>query len=347
MNTTNTTAGAKPPTVTEAQKRSIACPRCGAGKGKPCKGSRIPGPNTFGGGWGGPPALDTAHRERRAAFLARDAKRTAHAALVVALRAFTASAGHNVHSIDTRTMLDELRAALTAYEATGDHNHDGKPIATGAPCPGGDCIVAEARAALARFVGLTLSADVVAPRPGYGYTPAIVGDITETPPRVMCVWPDGSSTWIDRGHVMLRRDYTGMMCGTRVRVRIVEPKTYAHGCAEALNGLPGTVEKFGNAGEVLVAFDKPAPTWWTHQTPATGFWFPHSDLVTVGPTQCASCGQDGLPFARDGHPMPHVTPDGKQCDGGPLPPCGAMRCFCTHHAAGAPHTDACNTNEEG
>lgn len=64
-----TTQAAKPPTVTEAQKRTVACPRCGARRGKPCRGSRIPGANTFGGGWGGPPDLDRAHGERRAAYL--------------------------------------------------------------------------------------------------------------------------------------------------------------------------------------------------------------------------------------------------------------------------------------
>ena len=68
---------AKPPTVTEAQKRTIACPQCGAARGKACRGSRIPGANTFGGGWGGPPDLDRAHGERRAAYLAREAARAA------------------------------------------------------------------------------------------------------------------------------------------------------------------------------------------------------------------------------------------------------------------------------
>ena len=55
--------------LTEAQKRSVACPKCCAAAGKPCRGSRIPGANTFGGGWGGPPDLDRAHDERRAEAL--------------------------------------------------------------------------------------------------------------------------------------------------------------------------------------------------------------------------------------------------------------------------------------
>lgn len=55
--------------VTEKQKRSVMCPKCGADRFKPCKGSRIPSASSFGGGWGGPPPLDTAHRERRMLFI--------------------------------------------------------------------------------------------------------------------------------------------------------------------------------------------------------------------------------------------------------------------------------------
>ena len=51
--------------LTEAQKRSVPCPTCGRTTGEACRGSRIPGANTFGGGWGGPPDLDRAHDERR------------------------------------------------------------------------------------------------------------------------------------------------------------------------------------------------------------------------------------------------------------------------------------------
>lgn len=56
--------------VTEIQKRTVTCPECGARAGKRCLSSRIPGPNTFGGGWGGPPYLDRAHKARRDAYLA-------------------------------------------------------------------------------------------------------------------------------------------------------------------------------------------------------------------------------------------------------------------------------------
>jgi hypothetical protein len=59
--------------VTESQKRSIVCPRCGRRVGEACRGERIPGPNSFGGGWGGPPDLDRAHAERRIAYLVRAA----------------------------------------------------------------------------------------------------------------------------------------------------------------------------------------------------------------------------------------------------------------------------------
>ncbi len=54
----------------EADKRRVACPTCGALRGRPCKGLRTPAPSTLGGGWGGPPERDTAHDERRTAALA-------------------------------------------------------------------------------------------------------------------------------------------------------------------------------------------------------------------------------------------------------------------------------------
>ena len=66
MNTTTTTRTIK---LTETQKRRVPCPRCGAGKGRPCESSRQPGANTLGGGWGGAPSLERAHDERRAAAL--------------------------------------------------------------------------------------------------------------------------------------------------------------------------------------------------------------------------------------------------------------------------------------
>jgi hypothetical protein len=42
-----------------------------------------------------------------------------------------------------------LRAALLEYEATGDHNHNGRPLKSGAACEGGDCTVDRVRRALA------------------------------------------------------------------------------------------------------------------------------------------------------------------------------------------------------
>jgi hypothetical protein len=56
--------------ITERVKRMYVCPKCDARRGRPCRGSRIPGANTLGGGWGGPPPLDRAHAERRDLALA-------------------------------------------------------------------------------------------------------------------------------------------------------------------------------------------------------------------------------------------------------------------------------------
>ena len=55
--------------LTERQKRGVPCPTCHAAAGKACRGSRIPGANTFGGGWGGPPDLERAHDTRREAAI--------------------------------------------------------------------------------------------------------------------------------------------------------------------------------------------------------------------------------------------------------------------------------------
>lgn len=50
--------------LTQPQRRSILCPVCGEGRGRSCKGSRIPGCNTLGGGWGGPASLSREHAAR-------------------------------------------------------------------------------------------------------------------------------------------------------------------------------------------------------------------------------------------------------------------------------------------
>ncbi len=136
----------KPPTVTEAQKRTVGCPKCCANRGKPCRASRIPGPSSFGGGWGGPPDLDRAHPERRTAYL--EAKQVHESRLQLARQLQTALLRHadGDDCADTRGMLMD---ALRAYEACGDHDHGNGPIAAGAACPGGDCLVARAREFLA------------------------------------------------------------------------------------------------------------------------------------------------------------------------------------------------------
>ncbi|HEY8310621.1 MAG TPA: hypothetical protein VIG47_08695 [Gemmatimonadaceae bacterium] len=60
--------------ISEQEKRTVDCPKCLAKAGKACRGSRIPGANTFGGGWGGPPDLDRAHDERRRAYVVHKAR---------------------------------------------------------------------------------------------------------------------------------------------------------------------------------------------------------------------------------------------------------------------------------
>lgn len=55
--------------VSETQKRSVKCPRCYAASGRACTSAKIPSQNTLGGGWGGYPALDRSHPERRDAYL--------------------------------------------------------------------------------------------------------------------------------------------------------------------------------------------------------------------------------------------------------------------------------------
>jgi len=39
----------------------------------------------------------------------------------------------------------QLMTVLHTYELTGDHNHGCGPLAPGQPCPGGDCLVTQAR----------------------------------------------------------------------------------------------------------------------------------------------------------------------------------------------------------
>ena len=67
---------------------------------------------------------------------------------------------------------------------------------------------------------------------------------------------------------------------------------YAQGCAESLHGVTGAVEKIRADGEILIAFDKPAPRWWANQSPVTGFWF-HPDHLRPLNTACGDCGDTG------------------------------------------------------
>lgn len=77
----------------------------------------------------------------------------------------------------------------------------------------------------------------------------------------------------------------------RVQVAILNDRDYAFRCAQALNGMTGVVERYDANGDLaMVRFDKPAPTWWTHQTPVTGFWFPVHDLQVIRtPYKCHCC----------------------------------------------------------
>jgi hypothetical protein len=63
--------------LSAAQRQSVECPVCVVRRGQPCQGSRIPGANTFGGGWGGPSSLKREHPARVATVRARLAKRGA------------------------------------------------------------------------------------------------------------------------------------------------------------------------------------------------------------------------------------------------------------------------------
>lgn len=64
-------------TAKKLRALDLPCPRCEARPGRPCNGSRIPGPGTLGGGWGGPSPLDRPHSERQAVRRALEALRAA------------------------------------------------------------------------------------------------------------------------------------------------------------------------------------------------------------------------------------------------------------------------------
>lgn len=67
-------------------------------------------------------------------------------------RAITALHAELNHAVKSTDMTDYgrgvLRERLRSYEATGDHNHGNGPIPPGGACPGGDCLVAQARVLL-------------------------------------------------------------------------------------------------------------------------------------------------------------------------------------------------------
>lgn len=55
---------ARESTMKPTSTTSVACPKCGARRGHPCRSSRIPSAATLGGGWGGYPVLNRVHPER-------------------------------------------------------------------------------------------------------------------------------------------------------------------------------------------------------------------------------------------------------------------------------------------
>lgn len=74
-----------------------------------------------------------------------------------------------------------------------------------------------------------------------------------------------------------------MQIGDRVEVNILHPEEWAQGAVPCLNGKTGVIEKidacFPTERNILVRFDKPANTWWTHQTPWTASWFKSEELL--------------------------------------------------------------------
>lgn len=70
--------------------------------------------------------------------------------------------------------------------------------------------------------------------------------------------------------------------GVRVKVKLADPAAWAYGAADALNGCTGVVSEIrphATPPSYLIAFDRPAPTWWGGQTPPRWWWFEAGDLV--------------------------------------------------------------------
>ncbi len=66
--------------ATKLTALDVRCPECLRGKHRACRGSRIPSPSMFGGGWGGPADLERPHAARVLAAKQRTAIRIARAA---------------------------------------------------------------------------------------------------------------------------------------------------------------------------------------------------------------------------------------------------------------------------
>lgn len=87
-----------------------------------------------------------------------------------------------------------------------------------------------------------------------------------------------------------------MNIGTRVKVGIIKPKTYARGAYESLNGKTGVAEEIRgeghyNHGLVLVRFDVPATAWLSYQLPVEAFHFNMNELIDISESPVLPEGQ--------------------------------------------------------
>jgi len=75
-----------------------------------------------------------------------------------------------------------------------------------------------------------------------------------------------------------------MEIGQRVKIYIYDPKRWALGAVECLNGLTGVIKEIKKQDTmwenyILVEFDEPAKTWHSFQTPWESAWFRKEDLL--------------------------------------------------------------------
>lgn len=73
-----------------------------------------------------------------------------------------------------------------------------------------------------------------------------------------------------------------MNIGDKVKVNITNPRSYARGAAECLNGKMGVVESINSRMSICVRFDSPAKNWWAAQSVCLAFHFSENELVPQG-----------------------------------------------------------------